>query len=88
MFAFIFKSLALAKHFKRKLINENHLPYKNYIHKQDFNQMKAKKHWKKYKAKHYESVKLPSITKYKASRMTQVYLEQKILWIQSKQDQR
>lgn len=35
--------------------------------------MKAKKHWKKYKAKHYESVKLPSITKYKASRMTQVY---------------
>lgn len=49
------------------------MPYKNYIHKQDFNQMKAKKHWKKYKAKHYESVKLPSITKYKASRMTQVY---------------
>lgn len=36
--------------------------------------MKAKKHWKKYKAKHcYESIKLPSITKYKASRMTQVY---------------
>lgn len=50
------------------------MPYKNYIHKQDFNQMKAKKHWKKYKAKHcYESIKLPSITKYKASRMTQVY---------------
>lgn len=66
--AFIFKSLALAKHccfFKQKLISKNHLPYKNYIHKQDskFNQVKAKNHWKKYKAKYcHESIKLLSIT--------------------------
>lgn len=38
----------------KKLVSKNHLPYKNYIHKQDFkfNQLKAKSHHKKYKANH------------------------------------
>ena len=62
---------------KKKLASKNHLPYKNYTHKQDFkfNQLKAKSHWKKYKAKYNtaESIKLLSITEYTAFRMTQVY---------------
>lgn len=75
-----FKSWALAKHLqkkKKKLASKNHLPYKNYTHKQDFkfNQLKAKSHWKKYKTKYNtaESIKLLSITEYTAFRMTQVY---------------
>lgn len=65
MFALIFKSLALAKHFfqQKLIISKNHLPYRNSIHEQDFNQVGAKKHWKKYKAKHcYASIKLLFIT--------------------------
>lgn len=64
------------------------MPYKNYIHKQDskFNQVKAKKHWKKYKANTAMSQLncFLSLNKYTVSRMTKPTELKNNLWIHSK----